>query len=44
MKTIIDKAIKLTKTSNTQTPTNNKDLRAVDILHKRLRDWFKKIF
>ena len=36
----IDRARELTKTSNTQTPTSSKDLRASDISHRRLRDWF----
>ncbi|WP_297093165.1 AIPR family protein [Thermococcus sp.] len=40
----IERAFRLTKTSNTQTPTNTKDLRAVDISHRRLQKWFKQYF
>lgn len=40
----IDRARLLTKTSNTQSPTNNKDLRAVDIGHTRLKEWAKRYF
>lgn len=36
----IDRARQLTKTSNTQNPTSNKDLRASDISHRRLKEWF----
>jgi len=42
--TDIDYATTLTKSSNTQTPTNNKDLRAVDALHKRLEQWLNEYF
>lgn len=38
----IDRARKLTKTSNTQNPTSNKDLRASDISHRRIKDWFSR--
>lgn len=40
----IEFATKITKTSNTQTPTSNRDLRAVDILHKRIKDWLSDYF
>ena len=42
--TDIEYATTLTKSSNTQTPTNNKDLRAVDALHKRLEQWLNEYF
>jgi hypothetical protein len=35
----IDRARILTKTSNTQTPASNKDLRAVDPWHRRIERW-----
>jgi hypothetical protein len=37
-----DKAIALTTTSNTQTPTSNKDIRAVDTIHKTLQRWISE--
>lgn len=37
----IDAAVKLTKTSNTQNAANNKDLRAIDVAHSTLEDWFR---
>jgi len=37
--TDLDMAIKLTQTSNTQTPVSGKDLRAVDQIHVRLENW-----
>jgi hypothetical protein len=40
----IEQARLLTKTSNTQSPTNNKDLRAVDKSHRRLKEWAQKFF
>lgn len=36
----VDTAIRLTKTSNRQTPASSKDLRAVDSLHRTLKEWF----
>lgn len=38
--TDIPSAIKLTTSSNTQTPASGKDLRAVDQSHIRLQEWF----
>lgn len=40
----VERARKLTTTSNTQNPTNNKDLRAVDRLHRQLQRLFDKYF
>lgn len=37
-----DKAVALTTTSNTQTPTSNKDIRAVDTIHKTLQQWISE--
>jgi AIPR protein len=42
--TEIDRARLLTKTSNTQTPASNKDLRAVDISHRRIAKWMQDRF
>jgi hypothetical protein len=38
----IDRARKLTETSNTQTPASNLDLRSIDISHQRLETWFRE--
>lgn len=38
----VDLAIRLTSTSNRQTPASSKDLRAVDPLHRTLKEWFGK--
>ncbi|MEM2960709.1 MAG: AIPR family protein [Candidatus Bathyarchaeia archaeon] len=40
----VEKAIELTKTSNTQTPASSRDLRAVDALHKHVSNWFKEYY
>lgn len=40
----LETGIKLTKTSNTQNPTSNRDLRSVDISHSRLKTWFDEHF
>jgi hypothetical protein len=40
----LDRARTITKTSNTQTPTSNKDLRAIDMVHRRLAKWFESHF
>jgi hypothetical protein len=40
----IEKATLRTITSNTQTPTSNKDLRAVDSWHKWIEDWLQRYF
>jgi len=40
----LDKARVITKTSNTQTPTSNKDLRAVDPVHRRIQRWLEEYF
>lgn len=40
----LDRARMLTRTSNTQTPTSNKDLRAVDQVHRRLERWLSDHF
>mgnify|MGYP006283303169 CR=1 FL=1 len=37
--TDLDTAMKLTQTSNTQTPASSKDLRAVDQVHVRMESW-----
>jgi AIPR protein len=42
--TAIDRARLLTKTSNTQSPTSNKDLKAVDLAHPRVRLWLDREF
>jgi hypothetical protein len=41
--TDLEKATKLTQTSNTQTPASGKDLRAVDQIHVRLEKWFAEL-
>lgn len=41
--TDLEKATKLTQTSNTQTPASGKDLRAVDQIHVRLEKWFEEL-
>ena len=42
--TNIEEALILTKTSNSQTATNDKDLRAVDPTHKTLKRWFDQYY
>lgn len=40
----IERAMELTRSSNTQTPASDIDLRSVDIQHVRIADWFNKFF
>ena len=40
----LERARRITRTSNTQTPTSNKDLRAVDLVHRRLERWLTDYF
>lgn len=42
--TDLDLARRLTTTSNTQSPTNSKDLRAVDASHRRIAEWLDSHF
>jgi hypothetical protein len=38
----VDTATRLTKTSNRQTPASSKDLRAIDTLHRTVKQWFSE--
>ncbi|MFW9843086.1 MAG: AIPR family protein [Candidatus Thorarchaeota archaeon] len=37
----VERASRLTQTSNTQTPTGTKDLRATDMSHRRIEEWLR---
>ncbi|MEM4522900.1 MAG: AIPR family protein [Nitrososphaeria archaeon] len=40
----VARATEITEASNTQTPTSARDLRAIDIIHKRIEEWLKNEF
>jgi hypothetical protein len=40
----ISRAAEITEASNTQTPTSTRDLRATDMVHRRIEEWLREEF